>query len=84
MLRKHVSYTFFKEAHAKQSTFTLRVGYLLNATRGSEQSLIRKLAVIYSQSALASYEVDAGFEEGRITFEESAEVTYVPYKPKTN
>jgi hypothetical protein len=82
MVRKQVSHDFFKKVHAKQTKFTLHVGYLLNSVSAGKETLIKQLEVVYYQSVLAQYEVDPGFEEGRITFEDSAEVTYVPFKPK--
>jgi hypothetical protein len=85
MVKKHVSHNFFKEALAKKTQFTVTVGWVLEWGAGSGKSgTLKELIMVYYDAKLDHYLVDEGFEEGRISFQSSAEMTVQKYTPKAS
>lgn len=83
MVKKPVSHDFFKKVFAEKSPFTLTVGWVLEwGTSSGKTGTLKELIMVYYQAKLSHYLVDAGFEEGRITFEDSAEMRVIKYEPK--
>jgi len=74
MVKKPISYNYFREVHAKKTRFDLQVNYLLKSIDAKgKRTLIKDMLVQYSGCLLVDYEVYHEMEDGRINFEAATE-----------